>query len=89
MESFRYELDELKNNDSIEALEAEKARLEDAFNSFREEFERLYDLESEVYNLKSNLDGIDSNLRSDVDKLFDEVSEFKYALEEKNRHIRR
>ena len=40
MEALRYELDELKNNDILEALEDEKNKLDETFNSFKEDFER-------------------------------------------------
>ncbi|WP_158639938.1 hypothetical protein, partial [Brachyspira aalborgi] len=58
-------------------------KLENSLISLREDFEKVEGLENNLLELKNKIDGIDIDLRGDIEILSDKLKDFKVNLENK------
>ncbi|ELV04536.1 hypothetical protein H263_15672, partial [Brachyspira hampsonii 30599] len=82
MDNLEVEIETVKKDNTIEQLALEKKALEDSFNTIKEDFAKLGNLESNLYQLKENMSDVDILLKDEVKALSNRLSDFEDRIKD-------
>ncbi|WP_039954951.1 hypothetical protein, partial [Brachyspira hampsonii] len=80
IDEFKDEISSIKDNHSYNDLIEERNRLEESFNSLKNDFLKIEDLEKDLSVIKDKVKGVDTSLNDEVIRLSDELRELKENL---------
>ena len=83
IELLRKDVDDMKDDNTVEVLSEEKAVLENSLTALRDDFDKIMNLEKDFVELRDRMEGIDSGLKDDVSDLTKKLKDFKDNLEDR------
>ncbi|MBW5409825.1 hypothetical protein E6A50_05525, partial [Brachyspira hampsonii] len=77
IDNIKRDIESIKDDNTIAQLALDKQSLEDSFNTIKDDFGKLSDLETALYQLRDNVEDIDLNFKDDIKVLSERFEEFE------------
>ncbi|MCZ9965659.1 coiled-coil domain-containing protein [Brachyspira hyodysenteriae] len=77
IDNIKRDIESIKEDNTIAQLALDKQSLEDSFNTIKDDFGKLADLENALSQLRDNVEDIDLNFKDDIKILSERFEEFE------------
>ena len=77
IDDFKNEVMSIRDNHNYSDLIEERDRLEESFNTLKEDFSKIGDLEDDLSAIKDKVKGVDTSINDEVVRLSEELEELK------------